>query len=94
MIANALRLIGMLIAFVIVVGIALVALDANEDNALVDAWLEVARFFTRPFRGIFELDDSTRQIAVNWGIAAVVYVLVFALLARLATMLTGRVGRR
>jgi uncharacterized Tic20 family protein len=94
MIANVLRLIGMLIAFVIVVGIALVALDANEDNALVDAWLEVARFFTRPFRGIFELDDSTRQIAVNWGIAAVVYVLVFALLARLATMLTGRVARR
>jgi hypothetical protein len=76
---------GFAIAFVIVVGIALVVLDANEDAELVDAWLGIARFFTDPFRGIFDLERGKEdlQIAINWGIAAAVYVAAGSLLGRL-----------
>jgi hypothetical protein len=83
---SVLRLIGFAIAFIIVIGIALVALHANEDNGLVAAWLDIARFFVGPFKGIFDLDSGKEELqtAINWGIAAIVYLLVFSLLARLA----------
>ena len=83
--AGVIAFIGMAIAFVIGIGIALVVLDADESNTIVDAWLDVARFFTDPFRGIFDLEPGTEhlQIAINWGIAAVVYLVVATLIARL-----------
>lgn len=88
---------GRAIAAVLVIGILLVAFEANEDNALVDAVLDVGRFFADPFRAIFELDDDKAQIGLNWGIAAAVYLAAAAVLAaglrRAATRPAGR-GRR
>jgi hypothetical protein len=82
---TAVRMLGYGVAFVIAVGIALVVLDANEDAKLVEAWLDAARFLTDPFRGIFDLERGREhlQIAINWGIAAVVYVVIASVLARL-----------
>jgi hypothetical protein len=84
--ASALRLLGMVIVFVIGIGIALVALEANEDSTIVSAWLDVCRFLTEPFDDIFDLERGKEhlQIAVNWGIAALVYFAVCVLLSRLA----------
>lgn len=79
--ARIVRFVGGAIAAILVVGILLVVLDANEDNALVDAALDVGRFFADPFRGIFDLDDDDLQIAINWGIGAAVYMLVAGLIA-------------
>ena len=76
LLVNAIQIAGWVIAGILVVGIILVVTDANEDNALVEAALDVGRFFAEPFRGIFEMDDNDMQIAVNWGIAAVVYVVI------------------
>ncbi|HET7046712.1 MAG TPA: hypothetical protein VFI54_00455 [Solirubrobacteraceae bacterium] len=36
-----------------------------------------------PFDGIFSFDNARVAIAVNWGIAAVVYLIVGGLIARL-----------
>ena len=85
--ATALRMIGYGIAFVIAIGIALVVLEANEDSEVVKAWLDVARFFTEPFDDIFNLERGKEheQIAINWGIAAVVYIVITSVLARLLT---------
>ena len=94
--ARMLRLIGSAIAFVIVVGIVLVVADAKESNVIVNAWLDVARFFTDPFRNIFDLAAGKEhlQIAINWGIAAIVYFAVAALLAKLvAAASLGRARR-
>ena len=76
LLVNAIQIAGWVIAGILVVGIILVVTDANEDNALVDAALDVGRFFAEPFRGIFEMDDNDMQISVNWGIGAVVYVVI------------------
>ena len=88
MLARLVRFIGFAIATVIVFGILLVVLDAEESNGLVSAILDVARWFTEPFRGIFDLEKGKEhlQIAINWGIGAVVYALVAILIARLLTM--------
>jgi drug/metabolite transporter (DMT)-like permease len=76
---------GMAVAFVIAIGIALVVLDAKESNDIVRTWLDVARFLTDPFRGIFDLERGKEhlQIGINWGIAALVYLAVAMLIARL-----------
>ena len=83
--ASAVRLLGLLVVFVIGIGIALVALEANEDSAVVDAWLDAARFLTEPFDDIFDLERGKEklQIAINWGIAAAVYFAISIVLARL-----------
>jgi len=84
-IARAITAIAGIIAVLIVVGILLVVLKANPANDIVDALRETARFFAQPFDAIFELERRRREIALNWGIAAVVYLVVARLIAKLLT---------
>lgn len=84
------RLAAGLIAGVLVIGILLVVFEANEENTLVDAILEVGRFFADPFRRIFELDDDKAQIAINWGIGAAVYLAAAALIISVILRVTRR----
>ena len=83
--ARILVVITSVIAGILVLGILLVLLEANRGNDLVDVVLDVARFFAGPFHDMFELDDRKARIAVNWGIAAAVYLVVGRLIARLLT---------
>jgi hypothetical protein len=66
-----------------VLGILLVVLEANRNNEVVDAALDVARFLAGPFRDVFDLSDRKVEVAVNYGLAAVVYVAVAGVIARL-----------
>ncbi len=84
-IAKAITTIAAIIATLIVVGIVLVLLKANPANDIVDALREIARFFAQPFDAIFELERRRPEIALNWGIAAVVYLVVAGLIAKLLT---------
>ncbi len=97
LLARIVRIITGLLAGVLVVGILLVVLEANEDNGIVTAILDAARYLARPFNEMFNLDDPKIEIAVNWGIAAVVYIiagaLIVALLAAIGRSVAGR-GRR
>ena len=83
MLARMVKLAATLIVGVIVAGILLHVFDANASNAIVSAVYDVAGFFVDPFRNLFDLDDAKAQIALNWGIAAVVYFAVGTLIARL-----------
>lgn len=71
-----------LIAGIIVVGIILVLVDANQRNTIVDFVLDIGRFFARPFRDLFPQDDPKENMVINWGIAALAYVIVGAIIAR------------
>ena len=83
MLARMVKLAATLIAGVIVAGILLHVFDANPSNDIVAAVYDVAGFFVDPFRNLFDLEDAKAQIALNWGIAAVVYFAVGTLIARL-----------
>jgi len=72
-----------LVVAIIVIGIVLVLLDANKSNDLVNAILDAGRWLVRPFRDIFHPGSLKSRVAVNWGLAALVYSLVGGLLARL-----------
>src|SRR5947199_5173730 len=82
-IARMIKIAATLVVGVIVVGILCHVLGANASNGVVSAVYDVDRFLVGPFRGLFSLKDAKLEIAVNWGIAAVVYALAAALLVRL-----------
>jgi uncharacterized protein YggT (Ycf19 family) len=83
MLARMVRLITMLVVGFIVAGILCHVLGANGSNAIVAFVYDVCRPLVSPFKSLFDLKDAKAQIAVNWGIAAVVYGAVGMLIARL-----------
>lgn len=77
---------------IIVLGILFYVLGANPANPVVSFVVGAAAFLVRPFRFIFVLADNRLQVAVNWGIGALVY-LVVGILVALVLRAGGRRGR-
>lgn len=61
----------------------LVLLEANKDNAVVEALLDAGEFLVEPFDNVFKPDGAKAKVAVNWGLGAVIYAIVGGLIARL-----------
>jgi hypothetical protein len=85
--ARLVRLAAGIVAAIIVAGILLVVLNANPSNGVVSAIHDAARALVAPFDGMFTLDSADATLAVNWGIAAVVYLIVGGLIARLIALI-------
>ena len=81
--ASTIFLLAALAFLVIALAITIVLLGANPANAVVRALTAVARFLVGPFEGLFTFRDPDVAIAVNWGIAAVVWYALGRLLARI-----------
>jgi hypothetical protein len=77
------QLIVSIVVAIIVAGILLVVLKANPANSIVSEVHSWARWLAGPFDGMFTFHSANDAIAVNWGIAAVVYLFVGVLIARL-----------
>jgi hypothetical protein len=82
-IARIVSLVTSVVVGLIVVGIVLVLLEANRDNAIVDWLVGAAGWLAAPFDNVFSMDSRKERIAVNYGLAAVVYALVGGLILRL-----------
>jgi hypothetical protein len=82
-IARVVRLVAGVVALVIVAGIVLVLLNANMGNVIVRDIHDAASFLVGPFKNLFSIKSHKANIAVNWGIAAVVYLVIGSLIARL-----------
>jgi hypothetical protein len=82
-IARAVILLTSAIALVLIAGILLVVLEANRSNELVQFVRDAASLLAGPFDGLFTLDSNKAEKAVNWGIAAVVWIAIGRLVARL-----------
>ena len=83
LLARIVQLVVSVIVFIIVVGILLVVLKANPTNSIVSDVHGWARSLAGPFDGMFSFHSADLAIAVNWGIAAVVYVFIGGLIASL-----------
>jgi hypothetical protein len=81
--SNIISTITMIIVAIIVIGILLVLLKANQNNMIVDWFVDAGSWLTTPFHNIFTPKDSRQGVLLNWGLAAVVYGLIGAFLARL-----------
>jgi hypothetical protein len=83
-VARLVMAIAALIALLIGLAIVLALVDANTSNTIVKGIHEGANFFAGAFTGLITFaGHPKREIAVNWGIALVVYLLVGALLSRI-----------
>jgi hypothetical protein len=81
--ARVVRLIVGIVVLIIVAGIVLVLLKANPASTIVSDVHDAARWLAGPFDGIFSFDNARVSLAVNWGLAAVVYLIVGGLIVRL-----------
>lgn len=82
LLARIVRLATALVVALIVAGIVLHLVGANASNGIVSAVYDGSRQLVSPFANIFKLHGKA-SIAVNWGVAALVYAIVGGLIARL-----------
>src|SRR5436305_6917943 len=97
-IARLIRMAAGVVAAVIVIGIILRVLSANPHNVVVSDIHDAGVWLVGPFSNVFSVKGAKLDMALNWGLAALVYLLVGHLIARLVAFLTlrprvGRVGR-
>ena len=81
--ARIINLIASAVALVLIAGIALVLLKASPSNEVVKAVEDAARWLAGPFDGMFSFAKHRTEVAVTWGIAAVVWFLLGRLIARI-----------
>jgi hypothetical protein len=82
-VARVVRLVTSIVVGLLLVAIALVVLEANRDNAIVEALLDAGAWLAAPFDDVFSMDTRKERVAVNYGLAAVVYAIAGGLIARL-----------
>lgn len=81
--ARLIWLLALLAALTLGTGALLVTLKANPDNVLVSAVVGAAEFLDGPFADVFTFADRAQQVLVNWGLAALAYLIAGGVLARL-----------
>jgi hypothetical protein len=77
------RLIVGVVVLIIALGILFVVLDANASNTIVSHVRDWAKTLAGPFDGMFKLDSAKGTLALNWGIAILVYMVIGAVITRL-----------
>lgn len=81
--ARAVRTATTIAVVLIVVGILIHVLGANTSNGIVSALNDAAKWLTQPFRNVFHLSGKKANVAVNWGLAAVIYAIAGGFIASL-----------
>ena|ERR1700736_5656756 len=81
--ARLIRAVGGVVVAVIVAAILLRLLGANPHNTVVSDVHDAGAWLVGPFKSIFSVGSAKASMAVNWGIAAVVYLALAHLLAGL-----------
>jgi hypothetical protein len=90
--ARVVRWVARLLALIIGLAIVFVVLDANAHNAIVSHVHGSALGLVGPFKDMFHLRPHKLALAVNWGVALAVYLLVGWLFARLLRGAAARVA--
>lgn len=86
--ARIVRFVFLVLAAVIVAAIVLRVVGADAHNSIVSQIHQWGRDLVGPAHNLFSIKKPKVAIVVNWGIAAVVYSLVGALIARVLVALT------
>ena len=82
-IARLIRALAAAVAALIVIAIILFVVSANPHNVIVSDIHDAGAWLVGPFSNVFSVKDAKLHMALNWGLAALVYVIVGYLIARL-----------
>jgi hypothetical protein len=88
--ARLVRTLAGLVALVIVAAIVLFVLGANQSNGIVSAIHDAGQWLVGPFKNLFKIHNAKLAMAVNWGLAALVYLIVGHFIATLLARTTTR----
>ncbi len=88
--ARIVRSLAGIIALIIVVAIVLFVLGANQSNGIVSAIHDAGAWLAGPFKNLFSIHNPKVAMAVNWGLAALVYLIVGHIIATLLARMTPR----
>ena len=83
LIASLIWLVAVLAAAVLALGALFTALDqTNQSNEIVRWVLERGHDLVGPFKDLFRLETAKNTLLVNWGIAALVYLIAGKIIER------------
>ena len=94
LVARIIRLVTLGVVAIIVAAILFKVLGANATNDIVSTITDWARWLVGPFKNLFSIDNVKTEVAVNWGLAAVVYGFVGSVLASLCARASAGGGWR
>jgi hypothetical protein len=89
-IARLVRLVAAIVVLVIVAAIILRVAGANAGNSIVHDIHSAGSTLAGPFKNVFTLKNPKANMAVNWGLAAVVYMVIGGVIARLIARIAPR----
>jgi hypothetical protein len=75
------RVAAVVVFALIVLAIILYDAKANPSNSIVKWIHDAGNTLTTPFHGLFTFHGLRKQLSVNWGIAAVVYLIAGGIVA-------------
>ena len=89
-VARAVALIAKVVVAIIALAVVLSLLDAR-----IDLVHDAGSWLVGPFKGLIDVRDADLRMIVNWGLAALVYALIAAVIIRLLAGADGhgRFGR-
>jgi hypothetical protein len=79
--ARAIRVVVGIVVTIILLAVVLRLVDANPGNAIVGDVHDAGAWLVGPFADVFSIQGPKLHMAVNWGLAALVYAIVGGLLA-------------
>jgi hypothetical protein len=83
-VARVIRIVVGIVVAIILLAVVLRLLDANAGNSIVSAIHDAGAALVGPFRDVFSVKGAKLHMALNWGLAAVVYAVVGGLIASFA----------
>jgi hypothetical protein len=86
------RTIAGIVAAILVAAVLLRVLSANPHNVIVSDLHDAGSTLVGPFKGLFSVHSAKVTMAVNWCIAAVVYLLLGHLVAKVVAYALPRRG--
>jgi len=90
-IARLVRLVVGVVVLVIVVGGVLFLVGANSSNTIVHDIHSAAAWLVGPFKNVFSINGHPKEtLAANWGLAAIVWLIVGGLIASLIARMAPR----
>jgi hypothetical protein len=81
--ARLVMLVTTIIVAIIVVAILLKVLDANTSNSIVKGIHDLGKTLVGPLKDLFTIKKPKVSIAVNWGLAALLWFIVGSIIARI-----------
>jgi hypothetical protein len=93
-VARVIRMIAGVVAALLVAAILLRVLGANPHNVIVSDIHDIGQTLAGPFKNLFSVGSAKATLAINWGIAAIVYLVLGHAVASVIARAVPRGGRR